>query len=825
MLAVMLMVPMLAVLPAQPVYAAETVATDKKEYLTQEQMTVYVSGFWKGNAIIAVPFGEPARRGSELGEFRGTADGQSQTVTAPGVPGEYEIQLHRWYSSASADGAATSMSTLGNASFSCKTSITVVPTTYITWEANGGNLYPKTSGFKTGAAFGSLLPKPTKEGYYFDGWYTSSTGGAKITSASIVPSAKATYYARWAPSYLCLNRTMYLPEYSCKYTPGESIRVYVSGYDSTDMLYLIETPGFLFTTGTLRNPLQTMPASDFATERFTAPDTAGTYLVCLVTSDLSIVRLATSFTVRGTPPVITLPKTQYDVGEYLNVSLTGTYEPLDDIVYIYNSEGKEMAVRLGENCGTMQAPWTPGEYSIKLMTCTSIEGERDEWEWEALTSADFTVVELPTSPPPPPPPPPVAPEIITQPKGGNIGSAGGGTVTFSVVATGTPDPSYQWQQSTDNGASWKDVTGSSSRGSGKRTKGFGMDPELTLENVPLEYKGYLYRCIVRNSAGSVTSNSAKILAVKDLPEGGLIIPPGGLPLDVGGVFPPTGGITLDPPGTGTTPGGGGGKPFPGGGDTPTTPGFINPPLSGGGTITFENDKVLVEAIESGVKIDWEKQDGPQFYRVFRSAESGKEGISITDFAIRSTGYVDVNMKAGTTYYYTVRQVLADADPWNDIPELLGDPIAPAKMVTTNATILEPVGKGEKHFILMEEDDPYMSVDGDIDEIDPGRGTVPLNRNGRVILPIRAVIEAIGGTVGWDGDEEKITLKTAAIEVVMWLDKKDLMINGVSAEMDVAPIELNGRTMVPVRFAAESSGCTVEWLNATQQIVVVFYMPD
>ena len=60
---------------------------------------------------------------------------------------------------------------------------------------------------------------------------------------------------------------------------------------------------------------------------------------------------------------------------------------------------------------------------------------------------------------------------------------------------------------------------------------------------------------------------------------------------------------------------------------------------------------------------------------------------------------------------------------------------------------------------------------------------------------------------------------------MWLNKKDIMINNVMDEVDMAPVEINGRTMVPVRFAAESSGCSVEWLNVTKQIVVVFYLPD
>jgi hypothetical protein len=232
------------------------------------------------------------------------------------------------------------------------------------------------------------------------------------------------------------------------------------------------------------------------------------------------------------------------------------------------------------------------------------------------------------------------------------------------------------------------------------------------------------------------------------------------------------------------------------------------------------------AIETGVRLEWPKASGDQYYRLFRAAspEAGARAISVTDFAITATNYVDVNVKPSTTYYYTFAQVLADADPWNDIPEQLG-PISKAVSVTTSDSILSPEGKGEKHFILMKLNDPEMNADGITKEIDPGRGTSPITRSGRTVLPIRALIEEIGGVVGWEDETSKITLSTGGNNVVMWLDKTDLVINGRNDEMDVAPVSINGRTMVPVRFAAESSGCKVEWLSRTEEIVVVYYLPE
>ncbi len=65
----------------------------------------------------------------------------------------------------------------------------------VNFDGNGGsNGEPITK--KYGQELGTL-PISTREGYNFDGWYTESTGGTKITETSTMPAGGATYYARW----------------------------------------------------------------------------------------------------------------------------------------------------------------------------------------------------------------------------------------------------------------------------------------------------------------------------------------------------------------------------------------------------------------------------------------------------------------------------------------------------------------------------------------------------------------------------------------------------------------------------------------------------
>ena len=65
----------------------------------------------------------------------------------------------------------------------------------ITWDSNGGSLvspYTRTYGSTIGT-----LPNTTRSGFSFDGWYTSITGGTRLTESKTV-TGTATYYAHWS---------------------------------------------------------------------------------------------------------------------------------------------------------------------------------------------------------------------------------------------------------------------------------------------------------------------------------------------------------------------------------------------------------------------------------------------------------------------------------------------------------------------------------------------------------------------------------------------------------------------------------------------------
>lgn len=134
-------------------------------------------------------------------------------------------------------------------------------------------------------------------------------------------------------------------------------------------------------------------------------------------------------------------------------------------------------------------------------------------------------------------------------------------------------------------------------------------------------------------------------------------------------------------------------------------------------------------------------------------------------------------------------------------------------------IAQEAKKWDKTIIELIIGQKMMKVNGVQKEIDPGRGTAFLAVNGRTLIPIRAVIEAMGGTVDYDTKEQKITLKKGNDTLQMWIGKTNIKLNGTAKTMDTAPVALNGRTLVPVRFVAENFGYSVAWKAAEQTVVI------
>lgn len=126
-----------------------------------------------------------------------------------------------------------------------------------------------------------------------------------------------------------------------------------------------------------------------------------------------------------------------------------------------------------------------------------------------------------------------------------------------------------------------------------------------------------------------------------------------------------------------------------------------------------------------------------------------------------------------------------------------------------------------HKIVLHLENPMMMVDDVQKEIDPGKGTSPIVINGRTMVPIRAVIEAMGGTLTWTAKEQRLEITLKSKQLQLWVNRTTANLDGKQLTLDVPPTIINNRTMVPLRFVSENLGCKVEWDKATQKITILY----
>jgi len=191
----------------------------------------------------------------------------------------------------------------------------------------------------------------------------------------------------------------------------------------------------------------------------------------------------------------------------------------------------------------------------------------------------------------------------------------------------------------------------------------------------------------------------------------------------------------------------------------------------------------------------------QYGGIFKSVDNGKTWIDISN----------VLPKGRAIYAFAI-------DPLN----------ASILYISVSTTLYK--WSCDKIVIVLKPGDPMMSVNGLKQEIDPGRGTKPIiiPKWSRTVVPIRAIVEALGGTIRWNGAERKVTIDFNGTEVELWIDKPQANVNGTvkwidSNNHDVKPIIVNSRTMLPLRFVAESLGCKVDW-NGNTRTITITYIP-
>ncbi len=96
---------------------------------------------------------------------------------------------------------------------------------------------------------------------------------------------------------------------------------------------------------------------------------------------------------------------------------------------------------------------------------------------------------------------------------------------------------------------------------------------------------------------------------------------------------------------------------------------------------------------------------------------------------------------------------------------------------------------------------------------------PVIVNGRTLVPLRAIFEALGADVSWNDATKTVTANKQDTTVLLTINKSDMYINNRAISLDVAPALIGGRTLVPVRAVSEAFDCDVKWDDATKTVIL------
>ena len=98
-------------------------------------------------------------------------------------------------------------------------------------------------------------------------------------------------------------------------------------------------------------------------------------------------------------------------------------------------------------------------------------------------------------------------------------------------------------------------------------------------------------------------------------------------------------------------------------------------------------------------------------------------------------------------------------------------------------------------------------------------TAPCIENGRVLVPMRGVLESLGYAVHWQEDAKSVLAVKDSMEISMPLNSNTITVNNESITIDVPAKLIGSRTVVPLRFLAEYSGADVQWDGDSSAVVI------
>ncbi len=96
---------------------------------------------------------------------------------------------------------------------------------------------------------------------------------------------------------------------------------------------------------------------------------------------------------------------------------------------------------------------------------------------------------------------------------------------------------------------------------------------------------------------------------------------------------------------------------------------------------------------------------------------------------------------------------------------------------------------------------------------------PVLRDDSTLVPFRALFERLNMTVQWFGAEQRVTAEKEGTAVTLFIGSDEMLVNGQAIKLPTPPIICNNHTLVPLRAVSEAAGADVRWNGDTRSVYI------
>ena len=173
--------------------------------------------------------------------------------------------------------------------------------------------------------------------------------------------------------------------------------------------------------------------------------------------------------------------------------------------------------------------------------------------------------------------------------------------------------------------------------------------------------------------------------------------------------------------------------------------------------------------------------------------------------------------AGSTVTFTAKPASGwEFAGWSGSVTGTANPLA--LTMDANKSVLATFEKSvdpNQHIITLSVGSKVAHLDGQLVTLD----TPPVIVSGRTLVPLRPIIEGLGGVITWVPETRSVEVVFNGTTLLLQIGNHSAVVDGKEIILDVPAAIMNGRTMLPVRFVSEHLGADVQWEELTKTVTI------